>query len=271
MTQLSGTSHPEDYYLKLRSAPLLILPWWLEQSLASVPDEDFQTDLIYATINKYYFVRLVDDVMDGHGADLALLPMLSVWDANFQAAYSRHFAPEHPFWEHFHRTLHRTAQVTAQERMLTEIDLAVFLDCSAAKSCMATIALMAVCSRRDRLDILPAWLRFWNSFARWNQMRDDFFDWRRDLKEGNPSYFLSEGARRKGPGESLECWFVREGFTWAAQRLAEWTRDMNNHASQLNCPPVAHYVDLRAEDLNQQTAAVTKRLESLAALSRLEL
>src|SRR5579862_4207847 len=69
MTHLSGSLRPEDYYLKPRSAPILFLPWWLELSIAAAPDVDFQTDLIYATINMYYSVRLVDDVMDGHDPD----------------------------------------------------------------------------------------------------------------------------------------------------------------------------------------------------------
>lgn len=271
ITRLSGTPHPEDYYLKLRSAPLLLLPWWLESSLTPALDENFETDLIYATINKYYFVRLLDDVMDHHGAEPVLLPMFSVWDAQFQAAYARHFPPDHPFWEYFHQTLHRTALVTARERTVGNIDRTVFLDCCAAKSCGATIALMAVCSRHDRLDVFPAWVRFWEAFARWNQMRDDLFDWYRDLQDGNPSYLLSEGQRRKHPGESLECWFAREGFAWSTGILSEWTRDMRKEAAQLKCPSVERYVEARATDLDRQTAEVSAGLESLAALSRLEL
>jgi hypothetical protein len=271
MSHLSGSPRPEDYYLKPRSAPLLLLPWWLELSLTASPDHDFQTDLIYATINKYYFVRLVDDVMDGHDADPVLLPMLSIWDAQFQAAYGRHFEAHHPFWEYFHQTLRRTALVTAQERTLRNIDRSAFLDCSASKSCGATIALLAVCYHCDRLDVFPAWLRFWEAFARWNQMRDDLFDWYRDLKDGNPSYLLSEGQRRKRQEESLECWFVREGFAWATELLGEWTRDMKEQASHLGSPALEQYVEFRAMDLGRQIAEVAMELESLAALSRLEL
>jgi len=271
MTHLSGSAYPEDYFLKSRSAPILLLPWWLELSLTASPDKDFQTDLIYATINKYYFIRLVDDVMDGHSAKPEVLPMLSIWDAQFQAAYSRHFAPDHPFWEYFHQTLHRTALVTAREATLRNIDRSLFLECSAAKSCGATIAMMAVCCRRERVDVLPSWVRFWEAFARWNQMRDDLFDWYRDLKAGIPSYLLSEGKSRKGREESVEGWFAREGFAWAADLLAQWTREMREHASHLNSPTVEQYVELRANDLNRDTAAVAARLASLDALFRLEL
>jgi hypothetical protein len=271
MTQLSGSSYPEDYFLKLRSAPIVFLPWCLELSLTPTPDEDFQIDLIYATINKYYFIRLIDDVMDGHSTDPVVLPMLSIWDAQFHGAYSRHFAPDHPFWEYFHQTLQRTALVTAREATLTYIDRSQFFEYSAAKSCGGTIAMMAVCCHRERVDVLPAWVRFWEAFARWNQMRDDLFDWYRDLKAGIPSYLLSEGESRKGLEESLEGWFAREGFAWATELLGQWTRDMKERANQLNSPAVEQYVDLRADDLNRDTAAVAARLASLDTLSQLEL
>jgi hypothetical protein len=271
MTHLSGNLRPEDYYLKTRSAPILSLPWWLERSLTAAPDEDFQADLIYATINKYYFVRLVDDVMDGHDPDPVILPMLSVWDAQFQATYSRHFLPNHPFWQYFHQTLNRTAAVTAEEATLRNIDRASFLNVSAAKSCGATIAMMAVCCRYDRLDVFPGWVRFWEAFARWNQMRDDLFDWHRDLESGIVSYLLSEGERRKLPEESVTDWFVREGFAWASELLGEWTRDMKKESSHLNSPEVEQYVELRAADFNCQIAGIAAGLKSLATLSGLEL
>lgn len=271
MTRRRGSLRPEDYYLKLRSAPILLLPWWLELSLTASPEEDFQTDLIYATINKYYFVRLLDDVMDGHDPDLVILPMLSVWDAQFQATYSRHFPPDHAFWKHFHQTLQHTAAVTAQEATLRNIDRPAFLNFSAAKTCGATIAMMAVCCRRERLDVFPAWVRFWESFARWHQMRNDLFDWHRDLKGGIQSYLLSEGERRKAAEESLTEWFVREGFVWATELLGEWTRDMKEESSRLNSPAVEQYIELRARDLNRQIASISTGLESLAALSGLEL
>jgi hypothetical protein len=271
MTDLRGSLRPEDYYLNLRSAPILLLPWWLELSLTASPDEDFQTDLIYATINKYYFVRLVDDVMDGHDPDLVILPMLSVWAAQFQAAYSRHFPPDHSFWKYFHQTLQRTAAVTAQEATLRNIDLPAFLDFSAAKTCGATIAMMAVCCRRERLDVFPAWARFWEAFARWHQMHDDLFDWRRDLKGGIQTYLLSEGERRKAAEESVMEWLVREGFAWATELLGEWTRDMQEESSRLNSPAVEQYVELRATDLNRRMAGISAGLESLARLSGLEL
>jgi hypothetical protein len=271
MTRLSGSSRPEDYYLKLRSAPILLLPWWLERSLTPVPDTAFLADLTYATVNKYYSIRLVDDVMDRHGVDPLLLPMLSVWDAEFQSAYSRHFAPAHPFWQYFHQMLNRAAGATAQEYTFCNLDHARFLDLSVAKSCGATIAMMAVCYRRDRLDTFPVWVQFWHAFATWNQMRDDLFDCHRDLDGGIRSYLLGEGELRKGPEESIEEWFVREGFAWASELLNGWCQDMKEKAGQLNSPEVEQYIDLRAIDLDHQLTVLARGLESIAALSRLEL
>lgn len=271
MTQLSGSPRAEDYYLKSGSAPILFLPWCLELSLTPAPEPGFQTDLIYATANKYYFVRLVDDVMDGHGADQNLLPMLGIWDAQFQSTYGQYFPPEHSFWDYFHETLARSANVTAREATLTHIDRKLFFECSTAKSCAATIALMAVCCRRDQLDVFPDWLRFWNSFAAWNQMRDDLLDWHRDLENGIPSYLLSEGERSKRPNESLEDWFFRDGCDWATQVLGEMTQQMKIQASPLNSPPVEQYVDFRAEDLKEEISRINAGVKALTALSSLEL
>jgi hypothetical protein len=271
MTRLSGTKYPADYFLKFRSAPILILGWWLEQALGKIPDPGLQTDLIYATINKYYFIRLLDDVVDGHGADPPLLHAMGLWHAQFQGAYFRHFPPDHGFWEYFYRTWNRSAAVTAQDAALKHIDRAAFLEFAAAKSCAATLPMAAVCHHYGRLEVLPAWTGFWEAFGRWNQMLDDLFDWEKDWKAGLPSYLLCEGELRKAEGESVVDWFIREGFSWAVGLLGEWSADMKEAAKALNNPVVEDYVGVRIADVDAQIRERAAALETLAALARLEL
>src|SRR5947207_12299121 len=88
MTKLAACPHPEAYFLRARSAPILILPWWMEKSLRGRVDASFQEDLIYATMNKYYFIRLLDDVMDSHSPDPLLLPSMGFFHSQFQRTYA---------------------------------------------------------------------------------------------------------------------------------------------------------------------------------------
>src|SRR6185436_17636072 len=66
MHYLSGSTQVENYFKHPQAFPSLLLPWWLEKSLAGEPDLPFQADLAYSTINGYYAIRLTDNLMDGH-------------------------------------------------------------------------------------------------------------------------------------------------------------------------------------------------------------
>src|SRR5215475_10268915 len=64
----------ESYWTDPEAFPLLFTPWWLEQTLCSTPDSLFQLDLVYSSINMYYYIRLIDNLMDGDvPTDLHLL------------------------------------------------------------------------------------------------------------------------------------------------------------------------------------------------------
>src|ERR687886_2061201 len=65
MQRLAGSRPLEAYFLHPDAFPMLLLPWWVEETLPGDPDIDFQADLIFSTINIYYAIRLIDNVMDG--------------------------------------------------------------------------------------------------------------------------------------------------------------------------------------------------------------
>ena len=66
---------PEAYFKHPLGFPMLLFPWWLEKTLHHNPDTAFQTDLVYSTVNGYFYIRLIDNLMDGHASvELQLLP-----------------------------------------------------------------------------------------------------------------------------------------------------------------------------------------------------
>ena len=79
-------THPESF-------PLLLAPWWLEEALRQKPDISFQLDLIHSSLNMYYHIRLIDNLMDRDvPTDLALLPALGFFHTELQSPYHRYFA-----------------------------------------------------------------------------------------------------------------------------------------------------------------------------------
>ena len=60
-----------DYFLHPVAFPLMLLPWWLERQLREQYSTSFQEDLIISNASLYYYIRLVDNVMDG----------LRIWEA----------------------------------------------------------------------------------------------------------------------------------------------------------------------------------------------
>src|SRR5712691_8697082 len=57
---LAGTDEPADYYHHVPISPMFWFPWFLEKTLHPNPDSTLQSDLVYSTINGYYYIRLID-------------------------------------------------------------------------------------------------------------------------------------------------------------------------------------------------------------------
>jgi hypothetical protein len=156
---------------------------------------------MYSMVNLYYFTRMLDDVMDGHEIEPALLPALHPFHVRFMSRYHRHFGPESPFWREFDRLLAITVETTATEATLSEFTAGDFLNSTALKATAAAIPIAAVCVRFDRLDLLRPWETMFSLFAKWHLMRDDLLDWGADAKAGNPTWLLSEAQRRRSDGD----------------------------------------------------------------------
>jgi hypothetical protein len=245
----------EEYWTYPTGFPLLLAPWWLEQTLCRKHDASFQLDLVYSSINLYYHIRLIDNLMDGDiPTDPVLLPALGFFHTEFHSSYHRYFDYEHPFWDYFRDVWFHSAEVTIRDADTSDFDLNQFQEIASQKTCAARIPLAAVCYKYSRTDLLPVWLHFLERYGWWSQMLNDTFDWLKDSKNNNGTFFLSEARGRKHPDESLIEWVIREGFEWSVELLETWMSDLKTLANDLENPAVL-------EHLSTREAAFTRRRE----------
>jgi hypothetical protein len=266
MRDLAGTLDPADYFLHPAAFPTLLLPWWVEAQLRGDHDPAFQTDLIFSNAILYYYTRLVDNVMDGHATvETKLLPATGYCVVRGHDAYRSWFASDHPFWDFFAATWSEFADVTAADGHSTATDERLFLEVASRKVCASKISVAAVCFRYHQPDALAQWSEWIDLFGRWHLFQEDLFDWQQDLTLGVPTFFLSEAARRKHPGEPEISWVAREGLEWGLERLAAWMRELR----QLTFvpEPVSAYLDMREKRLYAQRERVSSALETIRKLS----
>jgi hypothetical protein len=266
VSRLSPTGRARDYFDGPR-AVLFLLPWWLEKRIRPTPDIAFQERLVESTINAYYFVRMIDTLMDEQGEEeRRLLPLLGMFHANFGRAYARLFPPDEPFWDHFDTYWSSVAEAAICEKRLTRLSSADFIQVAARKTSGVKIPLAAVCCRYGRLDLLEPWCAFYDAFAAWQQMVDDIFDWMRDLQHGNPSFFLSEGERQKREGESIAGWVIRRGFEWGTDRAAASMTDVRARAEGLGSAELLRFLEYRDAEIRRLVGDLRRPLQDLTML-----
>jgi hypothetical protein len=257
----------EEYWTHPVGFPLLLAPWWLEQALRQKHDESFQLDLIYSSINMYYHIRLVDNLMDRDvPTDLTLLSALDFFHTEFQRSYHRHFAYEHPFWDYFSSVWFHSAEVTMLDGSMPRFDLTQFEEIAGQKTCAAKIPLAAICYKYNRIDLLPVWSRFLERYGWWSQMLNDTFDWLKDSKNNTGTFFLSEAQRRKYPDESVVEWVIREGFEWSMELLETWMSDLRALANDLENPAVVEHLNIRETAFTRRREDYSKGVWSLDRL-----
>ncbi len=260
--------HPlEEYWTHPIGFPLLLAPWWLEQTLHRQLDSSFQLELICSAINMYYQLRLTDNIMDGDvPTDRTLLPALGFFHTGFQRPYHRYFGHEHPFWDYFAKVWFHSAEVTMLDSKMSDFDLVQFQQIAGHKTCAATIPLAAVCYRYERTDVLPAWSRFLELYGWWSQMSNDTFGWLKDSQNNAATFFLSESRRRKYPDESVTEWVIREGFEWAMETLETWMAELRALSRDLQNPAIVEHLDMRAAALAKNKSNFSKGLRGLEEL-----
>ena len=267
MQYLSGTARPENYFKHPQAFPSLLLPWWLEKTICDSPDLPFQADLAYSTINGYYAIRLIDNLMDGHATvELKLLPALSFFQTQFQAVYRPYFAADQPFWDSFNTIWFHSAEATLQDATLTDLDARQFEQVSAQKVCAAKIPLAAACYRHSRPDLIEPWSHLVDLLGCWHQLLNDLFGWHRDYACQTRTYFLAEAERRREADEPVAGWVAREGFGWAIGKSYGWMSALKVLADDLHSPELIAYLETRETMLHRQTQEVTAGLETISKI-----
>ena len=264
--QLARTPNPEDYYLHPKAFPMLLLPWWMEETFRPSPDIAFQSAVIYSSISGYYYTRLVDNLMDEGGEEeRRLLPAAHFFLYQSQMVYYPYFQAGHFFWWSFLNTLVQAGETAMRDAGVVDIDLAIFREVSAQKICGAKIPIAAVGYYHNQTDLIDPWSAFVDLFGCWHQMTDDIFDWHQDLQLGSPTYFLSEGKRQVGAAvEDVAAWVIKDGFDWGCDLLDSWLSDLRKMAQEIQSPSLMAYLDLREELFQKQTSEARRGLKSLA-------
>lgn len=268
MTRLSPTGNARDYLTQPRMFPTLLLPWWMAKSFDRELDTAFQADVVYSSLNGYYYIRLLDNLMDGHGStELKILPATAFFHTQFQLAYQPYFEASHFLWRVFQEEWFSSAEAVAREVDLEYIGIPEFEQVSVKKVCAVKIPLAATAYHYEKSSQIQHWWRFAEALAGWAQMLDDLFDWHQDLRNRKSSYFLSLGNQAKRPEESIESWVLREGFQWGVCDLQSRLPQLRQLAQHLNCPAAESYLDFREKMLAEDAARIGAGLSTLREIA----
>lgn len=267
MKALGNSEDPADYFRHPRSFPMLLLPRWFATVKGVMPDTEFQTDLVHSTVCGYYYIRLIDNVMDKKTTDeKKLLPAVGILYFGFISFYTKYFRFDHPFWRNFEECSSTAVESTIRDALLDVVSKEDFILISSNKTCVARIPLYAVAHRHNGTDEVAPWISFVNQLAGWYQMVNDLYDWMNDSHLGIKTYFLSEGLRRKKNSQSLASWVIDEGFDWGISMLTEQMRDLKQMASKLSSPELLSFLEKRHGFFLQRSAKVASGLKGISSL-----
>lgn len=265
--RLSGKAPRESYFMHPEAFPMMLFPIWLDTSLRQEVDWAFHQDVIYSSVSAYYFIRMIDNVMDlPNSQEVRLLPLLSFLHTECLRAYFRYFDYQHPFWQALNKIWTECAESTVIDAESPEFDLTLFQATAAKKVHASKIPMAAVCLKHGFPDIPEAWKRLHDLMSCWHQMFNDTFDWQRDLECHTPTYFLSEAQRRVQNGESVLRWVAREGFAWAINLENQWMAEMQSIARQIGNSDLLTYLATRDRDLHQKALSALEGFKSLETL-----
>jgi hypothetical protein len=258
---------PATAWIRPRAFPLLQLPRWLATSLDGVADAAFQADLDYSSVNGYYLIRLIDNVMDGDGAGEAkLLPTVTFFHSRFQGVYLRSFPAGHAFWQAFDATWTEYADQTVRDGFLQEVGEREFREIAGKKFCAAKIPLTAVALRSERIEALPLWHALVEALGRWHQMANDFFGWHHDREYRIPTFVQTSADRMRLTGESPASWFAREGFDWGVAELEKLRQEVREAASAIASPELHRYLAGREVAFKTELETAAQAVQALRAL-----
>ena len=261
-------SPPATSVIQPQSFPMILLPRFLEKTIRPAREEaNFREDIVFITMNLYYYLRLIDNIIDNDKlSDVSLLPALSFFHVNLQTPLLSYFGAVHPFWDFFLETWLLCADVTIVDCGKASFNLEEFISIAAKKTSAAKIPLVAVCHHHGRSDLIAPWLEFHDVLGCWHQMWNDMRDWAADERNGIVTYFLSEGNRAKHAGETVAEWVIREGYDWGVAMMDRWMREMKDRAAQLGSRELGDYLIQRDEFERRYRGEIRLGLQNLGKL-----
>ena len=264
LEQLAGSPRLETYFEHPYAYPLLELPLWVGESVGGpAADSEFLVDITFSNLCGYYFIRLLDDVMDADSAtDPQLLAVATFLQVHIQRPYQRYFPGDHPFWDTFRAVCTLTADVTLRDADLKTVTAEDFRAIASQKVCGAKIPVAAACYRCGRPDLIPGWFRFVDSLGQPHQMLNDLMGWFKDVRHDRRTFLLSEAASGTEPGEPAEAWIVRTGVAWALSQVEGWLDDAAAAAPLSNRSALA-FVEQRLATLEEVRGKVEPGLRAL--------
>lgn len=266
MQGLADSPRLEEYFEHPYAYPILELPLWVGRGLDVDPDREFLIDITLSNIAGYYFIRLLDNVMDGDAeTDRRLLGAATFLQIYIQRPYQRHFAADHPFWRVFGDVCTLTADVTVQDAELETVTAQDFRLVASQKVCGSKIPVAAACFRWDRTDLIPAWFRFIDCLGEPHQMLNDLMGWHKDWQHQHRTYLLSEAERRKAPSEAATAWIIRDGIDWGLSRVEGWLDEAAGAAPLANADALA-FVNNRLATLSDLRAKLEPGLQAVQRL-----
>ena len=251
-----------DYFRHEHRFPMLLLPWWVRDASGLTDDRRFQADVVYSTVAGYLAIRLLDDTLDGSSSRAStLLPASVVLQSEFQHAYTRHFAGDHPFWDLFRRQWYGAADFAFDHEGARD-----FAGRVAHRLGPALIPMAAVAHRAGRPDLLEQWTPCLGKLARLEQLLDDITDWLPDSERGAPNYLLALHAERARDGEPLVAWIIRDGLAQGQTLARRWLAELASGAERLGSAGFAGFLARRGALLQEMRAETDPGLAELARL-----
>ena len=265
MRRLAGDRDPAAYFTHPRAFPFILLPWWFERAARGSIDRELQGTLAASSISGYYFIRILDGIMDGHvGQELEFVPILGVLHERFQSPYFSLFPDRHPFHDRFAATWSACLDATAQDAALGAPTLDDFVTVSARKVLAASIPLQAVAWLLGRQDQLADWMAFFDLLGRWHLMEEDLLDFNEDAGRQARTFVLCLAERRRRPGQSPVGWLLESGIDEIAATMAGWMAELAECAAVLSAPEPAAYIVQRNERLQREIDATRPAMQALA-------
>ena len=260
-----------EHVVDARGFPHVVLPYWLSPTPQRIDDAEFQTDVIYSSINGYHSIRLCDNIADNDCEPelRKLSPCALYFDNQAIRPYMKHFPANHEFWSLLDTFLSQQAEASAADSLLDDVDAETFASLSSRKFTGTKIPLAAVRFRYPELEgSFAQWLSFVDCLGNLAQFSNDFFDWQHNSTHGIVTYVSSE-SRRRAPGESVATWFVREGFDWGVHELKLRFGDAKLHAEALGNEAVLDWLAGRGRALDGDIDKVRSGLELVKAFGRI--